>query len=66
VHQFDAGQNTSGGAERFKSKHWFGDSFDRTMVLLDDVVEVLDLPNDDWYFPVWVRRTMAELFSAES
>ncbi|WOC16373.1 hypothetical protein MP213Fo_18550 [Pseudochrobactrum sp. MP213Fo] len=31
--------------ERFEAHHWFGDPFDKAMVLLKDDVEIFDLPD---------------------
>jgi len=45
MHQFNAGQDIPGGLKRFKCRRRFGDALDCTMVLLDDIVEVLDLPS---------------------
>ena len=33
--------------ERFEAEHWSGNSFDKPMVLFDDVVEVFRLNNAD-------------------
>ena len=50
VHEFDAGQDVSGGPKGFEAKHRSGHALDGAMVLLDDVVEILDLANDDAVF----------------
>jgi hypothetical protein len=47
VHQFDTGQNLSGCAKGFKVEHRLGHVLDGTMILLDYIVEILDLPNLD-------------------
>ena len=52
VHEFDTSQDVSGRSKRFKTEHRSGNAFDGTMVLLDDVIEVFDLPDDDGYFLV--------------
>lgn len=44
VHDFDARQVGSGSAKSLEPEHRSGDAY-RSMVLLDDVAEVLDLPN---------------------
>lgn len=38
-----------------KPHHRFDDAFDRSMALLDDVVQVFDLPDPDRCFPVCVN-----------
>jgi len=43
VHQFDSGEGYSGGPEGFKTEHRSSLSFDGSVILLDDVVEVFDL-----------------------
>ena len=47
VHEFDASQDGLRRPERFKPKHRPGDALDGTMILLDDIVEILDLPDLD-------------------
>jgi hypothetical protein len=42
VHEFNARDDAFGRLESFKSKHWSGDTFDCTMVLLNNVIEILD------------------------
>lgn len=44
VHEFDTGQKDAGAAKIFEAKHRSGLTFDGTMVLLDDVVQVFHLP----------------------
>jgi hypothetical protein len=41
----DTSKDDAGTAERFESKHRSSDALDRPVVLLNDVVEVLTLPN---------------------
>ena len=50
VHEFDAGQEVSGGLKGFEAKHRSGHALDGAMVLVDDVVEILDMANDDAVF----------------
>jgi hypothetical protein len=45
--QFDAGQHIVCCAKGLETHHWLSHAFDRPAVLLDDVVEVLDLPRGD-------------------
>jgi hypothetical protein len=45
VHDLDTSKDDAGAAERFESKHPSSDALDRPVVLLNDVVEVLTLPN---------------------
>jgi hypothetical protein len=47
VHEFNAGQDGLRRSDRFKPEHWPGDAFNSTMNLLDDIVEILDLPDLD-------------------
>ena len=43
VHQFAFGEGYSGGPEEFKTEYRSGLSFDGSVILLGDVVEVFDL-----------------------
>lgn len=47
VRELDAGQNSLCRSERFKPQHRPGETFDGTMILLDDIIEILDLPDPD-------------------
>ena len=47
VHKFDSGQDGLRRSERFKPELWPGNAFNGTMILLDDIVEILDLPDLD-------------------
>lgn len=47
VHDLDAGDDDASAMERLKAQHRSDDALDRPVVLLDDVVEVLALPNRD-------------------
>ncbi|KRB87027.1 hypothetical protein ASE07_20710 [Noviherbaspirillum sp. Root189] len=47
MHQLNAGDDGLGGSKRFETQHHPGDSFDRAMILLDDIVEVFNLPDRD-------------------
>jgi hypothetical protein len=48
VHQLDASEHIGGSTKRLEATHWFDHAIDRTMILPDDVVEVLDLAYGDW------------------
>jgi hypothetical protein len=41
-------------AKGFKIEHWFGHALDGTMILLDNIVEILDLTNFDRQFSVMI------------
>ncbi len=41
VHELDAGKHAGSRTERFEVEHWLGHPLDGTVVLFDDVVEVL-------------------------
>jgi hypothetical protein len=43
VHQFASGEHIASGAKRLEAQHWSGHAFDRTMVLLNDVIEVFSM-----------------------
>ena len=47
MHEFDSGEKDAGTAKILEAEHWSGLSFDSTVVLLNDVVEVLDLTYED-------------------
>jgi hypothetical protein len=47
VHDLDACQSDGGGAEGFEPEHYFEDPFNRSVVLLDDVIQVFVLPQLD-------------------
>ncbi len=49
-HEFDAGQDRSGRLKGLKVEHGSSAVLDRSMVLLDDVVEVFDLADHDLVF----------------
>jgi hypothetical protein len=40
MHQFDAGQNRARRSKRFETEHRPRDTFDRAVILLDNVVEM--------------------------
>jgi len=50
VHQFDARQDTGGSPKRFETHYGFCDSLYRSMILLHDVVEILNLSNYQYNF----------------
>ena len=64
VHEFDAGQDVSGGPKGFEVEHRFGHALDGAMVLLDDIVEVFDLAHIDRPFPVFIDRIDGRLVGA--
>src|SRR5450756_1905413 len=47
VHEFDAGEKDSGAAKILEAEHRSGSAFNGSVVLLDDVVQILDLAYDD-------------------
>src|SRR6476620_4418318 len=47
VHEVDSGQNSLRGSERFESEHRPNDAFGGAVILLDNIVEILDLPERD-------------------
>jgi hypothetical protein len=47
VHDLDAAEDDACATERLETEHRSGDAFDCPVVLLNDVVEVLTLPNRD-------------------
>ena len=47
VHEFDAGEKDAGAAKILEAEHRSGSAFYGTVVLIDDVVQVLDLTHDD-------------------
>lgn len=47
VHRLDSGDKNSSTPKRFESEHRLGDSFDSSVVLLNDVVEVFVLAHQD-------------------
>ena len=64
VHEFDAGQDVSGGPEGFEAEHRSGHALDGAMVLLNDVVEILDLSDDDAVFQPVIDVIDGHLVSA--
>lgn len=64
MHQFDAGQDRVRCAKRFETEHRPRDAFDRAVILLDNVVKVLDLPNRNWDFAFHVQLLQRCLVSA--
>jgi hypothetical protein len=47
MHEFDAGEKDAGAAEILEAEHRSGSTLNSTVVLLDDIVQVLDLAHDD-------------------
>jgi hypothetical protein len=47
VHQLDACSQIAGGAKEFEAQHRPGRALDSAVVLLDNVVDVFDLPRGD-------------------
>ncbi len=48
VHPFDAPKGGAGGTKGLKAQHGSRDSFDRSVILFDQIVEVLPLPDLDF------------------
>ena len=44
MHEFDAGEKDAGAAKILEAEHRSGSAFYGTVVLLNDVVQILDLP----------------------
>jgi hypothetical protein len=49
--------------KRPKTEHRPRDTFDRTLILFDNVIEVFDLPNRDRYFAFLVQLLQTYLVS---
>ena len=64
MHELDAGENGTGSVERFEVQHRLGHPLNSTVVLLDDVVEVLDLAHDDRNVTVSIDRIDGRLVGA--
>src|SRR5450631_1492635 len=47
VHEFDTREKDAGAAKILEAEHRSRSAFDGTMVLLDDVVQILDLAHED-------------------
>jgi hypothetical protein len=45
MHQLNARNDGLGRSKRFETRHRPADSFDRAMILLDDIVEIFNLPD---------------------
>lgn len=56
MHDFDACQDVAGAARILEAHHRLDDAFDGTVILLDDVVQVLALSDLDWCWPIRVER----------
>jgi hypothetical protein len=54
---FNTAKNNAGATKALESKHWSYDVFDRSMVLLNQVVEILRLPNFDRHVAISIDRT---------
>jgi hypothetical protein len=52
VHQLDATEQDARTAKVLEAKHRSSQALDSPMVLLNNVVQVLDLPKGDWGLPV--------------
>ena len=50
-----------GGLKRKEAQSGFDASFDKAVILLDDVVEVLDLPQFDLYWLLGISVRMRDL-----
>jgi hypothetical protein len=64
VHQFDASQGGLRCLKRLETQHRPGERFDRAMVLLHDIVEVVDLPDRDRNFPFRIQLLKCRLVGA--
>jgi hypothetical protein len=64
MYQFDAGQDRARRSKRFETRHRPRDAFDRAVILLDNVVEIFNLPNPDRYFAFLVQLLQRCLVSA--
>ena len=53
--EFDAAKDRGRPSERFEAGHRPHDAFDRAVILLDNVAEIVDLPNRDRYGAFRVR-----------
>jgi hypothetical protein len=56
VHDLDAAQNDTRTIKVFEPQHRSGSAFDRPMILLDYVVQILDLPNLDGCLALSIYR----------
>ena len=56
MHDLDAGQNDARTPKILEALHRFHDAFDGPAILLDNVVQVLALPNLDRCFPLRIDR----------
>ena len=45
MHQFDAGDRRRGSSQMLEAAHWAKPQFDGTVVLLDQIVAVFELPD---------------------
>ena len=54
VHEFDADQDVSDSPKRLGIQHWYYNPLNCPVVLLDDVVEVFDLPNHNRGYPAGI------------
>lgn len=54
VHEFDTGQDISGGSKGLEVEHGPGSTLDGPMILLHHIVEILDLPDNGPVFQVGV------------
>jgi hypothetical protein len=44
IHRLDPSEGATSRVEGLKSHPWFRDLFDEPMVLLDNIIQILDLP----------------------
>ena len=56
MHHFDAGQDDARAPKILETHHGFDDTFDGTMVLLDNVIQILVLPDFDGRFTFRINR----------
>ncbi len=64
MHQFNAGQDRARCSKRFETEYRPRDAFDRTVILLANVVEIFDLPNCDRHCAILVQLNQRCLVGA--
>ena len=65
MHQLNASQDVFCGLKGLKAEHRSSDMLGRTMILFDDIIEILDLPNDGRNFLVFDDLINARFVGAE-
>jgi hypothetical protein len=64
MYQFNAGEDRARRSERLETEHWPCDTFNRTVILFNNVVEIFNLPNRDWNFTLLVQLLQSCLIGA--